>query len=203
VIGRTVRVNSHPMDGGGVTPPGFDGVEVGTAVDVFVALARQPEVMPIGAGVLCNWRSRWLSVMARLSPGATRASAESAVNVVLRAAPAGGRGARREQSERARREFLQEAHRAAARRARHVQPARRDAHGRLLVLMGMVGLVLSDRLRRTWRNLLLARGSRAAEGARGAPRARRLSARASCASWSSRAWSCRPRAASSAWPWSV
>jgi predicted permease len=157
VVGQTVHVNSHPMTVVGVAPPGFDGVEVGTAVDVFVPLARQPEVMPIGAGVLGNWRSRWLNVMARLAPGATRASAESAVNVVYAQLLQEDASHVAKQSERARSEFLQKRVTLLP-GARGTSGLRDETRTPLLVLMGMVGLVLLIACANV-ANLLLARGS--------------------------------------------
>ena len=46
VVGQTVTVNSHPMTVVGVAPPGWNGVDVGSAVDVYVPLAMQQEVQP-------------------------------------------------------------------------------------------------------------------------------------------------------------
>jgi hypothetical protein len=46
VVGRVVGVNRHPMTVIGVAPPGFNGIEVGAAVDVYVPVAMQQEVQP-------------------------------------------------------------------------------------------------------------------------------------------------------------
>ena len=45
-VGRTVNVNNHPMTIVGVAPKGFNGIDVGSAVDVYVPLAMQQEVQP-------------------------------------------------------------------------------------------------------------------------------------------------------------
>jgi hypothetical protein len=68
-IGRTVNVNNHPMTIVGVAPEGFDGIEVGTAVDVYVPLAMQQELQPTWGKRLGDWRSRFLTPVARLVDG--------------------------------------------------------------------------------------------------------------------------------------
>jgi hypothetical protein len=82
VVGRTVGINSHPMTVVGIAPPGFDGVEVGGVVDVFVPVAMQVEVAPSWPKVLGDWRSRWLITMARLADGVTRQQALASADVV-------------------------------------------------------------------------------------------------------------------------
>jgi hypothetical protein len=84
VVGRAVSVNNHPMTVVGVAPPGFDGIEVGASVDVYVPLAMQLEVQPTWGGQLGEWRSRWLTSMARLRDGVSREEAAAAANVVYR-----------------------------------------------------------------------------------------------------------------------
>ena len=59
-VGRTVNVNNHPMTIVGVAPKGFNGIEVGSAVDVYVPLAMQQEVQPTWGKRLGDWRSRFL-----------------------------------------------------------------------------------------------------------------------------------------------
>ena len=81
-VGRTVDINNHPMTIVGVAPPGFNGVEVGSAVDVYVPLAMQQEVQPTWGKRLGDWRSRWLTPMARLADGVSRSEASAAANLV-------------------------------------------------------------------------------------------------------------------------
>jgi predicted permease len=81
-IGRTVGINSHPMTIVGVAPRGFNGVEVGSAVDVYVPLAMQQELQPTWGKRLGDWRSRWLTPMARLKDGVTPSEAAAAANLV-------------------------------------------------------------------------------------------------------------------------
>jgi predicted permease len=81
-VGRTVNINNHPMTIVGVAPRGFNGVEVGSAVDVYVPLAMQQEVQPTWGKRLGDWRSRWLTAMARLKDGVPPSEASAAANLV-------------------------------------------------------------------------------------------------------------------------
>ena len=81
-VGRTVNINNHPMTIVGIAPLGFHGVEVGSAVDVYVPLAMQQELQPTWGLRLGDWRSRWLTPMARLKDGVSQAEAQAAANLV-------------------------------------------------------------------------------------------------------------------------
>jgi predicted permease len=81
VVGRIVNVNNHPMTIVGVAPRGFHGIEVGSAVDVYAPLAMQQELQPTWGKRLGDWRSRWLTSMARLKDGVSQAEAQASVNV--------------------------------------------------------------------------------------------------------------------------
>ena len=141
VVGRTVSVNGQPMTVVGVAPRGFDGVEVGGAIDVYVPLAMQNQIVPAWGNRLGDWRSRWLICMARLRDGVSLDEARAQANVVyaqllqedvqhLTAKP---------ESYRAR--FL--AKKLELRAGASGTSGLRDQSGTpLVVLMGMVGLVL-------------------------------------------------------------
>jgi predicted permease len=82
VVGRSVDINNHPMTIIGVAPLGFNGVEVGSAIDIYVPLAMQQELQPTWGLRLGDWRSRWLTPMARLEDGVSQAEAQAAANLV-------------------------------------------------------------------------------------------------------------------------
>ena len=114
---------------------------VGIPADLFVPIAMEPQMLPMWRSVLGSWRSRWLTVMARLRDGETRASAEAGANVVYAqllqedvkdatTMPARNRDA-----------FLQKKLRLLP-GGRGTSWLRDQAYGPLLLLMGMVGLVL-------------------------------------------------------------
>ncbi len=69
-IGRTLKLNDHPVEVIGVTPPGFTGLEVGHAYEVAVPICSQAVLWSEG-----NWLEQgtvwWLTVMGRRKPGWT------------------------------------------------------------------------------------------------------------------------------------
>jgi predicted permease len=157
VVGRSIRINGHPMTVVGVAPPGFHGVEVGSSADVFVPLAMQPQVLPHWKPVHGDWRSRWLTVMARLRDGVSLEQARASINVLYAQLLQEDAKTLTAKSAKFRAEFLS--------KKLDLQPGGRgtsglrdQAHAPLLVLMGMVGLVLIIASANV-ANLLLARGS--------------------------------------------
>jgi predicted permease len=156
-VGRTVRINGHPMTVVGVAPPGFEGVEVGQPSDLFIPLAMQAEATPTWLNVLGDWRTRWLVAMARLQDGVSLEEARTGANVVYAQLLQEDLQHVSGKSEKFRTEFLQK-------RLEILPGARgtsglRDGTGApLAVLMGMVGLVLLIACANL-ANLLLARGS--------------------------------------------
>jgi predicted permease len=67
VIGRTLALNSHPVEVIGVTAPGFHGLEVGRSYDVAVPICSHEE---LGGerGWLHDGSTWWLTVMGRMAP---------------------------------------------------------------------------------------------------------------------------------------
>jgi len=69
-VGRTLKLNDHPVEVIGVTPAGFTGLEVGHAYDVAVPICSQAVLWSEG-----NWLDQgtvwWLTVMGRRKPGWT------------------------------------------------------------------------------------------------------------------------------------
>jgi predicted permease len=157
VVGRVLRLNGHPMTVVGVAPAGFEGLEVGQLTDLFVPLAMEPQVLPTWRPVLGNWRSRWLTVMARLQDGETPASAEAGANVVYAQLLQEDVKDATNLTPRYREQFLAKRLRLLP-GARGTSALRDDARGPLVVLMGMVGLVLMIACANV-ANLVLARGS--------------------------------------------
>ena len=91
LIGQTIRLNSNPYTLVGVAPPGFVGPLVGVATDVWVPTALQPEVDPPSAAVrrarghsaiFDLRRSRGLSMVGRLPPGASIDQVASRAEVI-------------------------------------------------------------------------------------------------------------------------
>jgi predicted permease len=83
VLNRAVRVNGQPMTVVGVAARGFDGVESGKGLDIMVPMAMKPLMTPNWPD-LENRQSIWLTAIARLKPGVSRAQAEAAIQTVWR-----------------------------------------------------------------------------------------------------------------------
>jgi predicted permease len=91
LIGQTIRLNGNPYTLIGVAPPGFVGLLLGVATDVWVPTALQPEVDPVAAAVrrsrghggkLDLRRSRGLSMVGRLARGASIDQVASRAEVI-------------------------------------------------------------------------------------------------------------------------
>ena len=157
VVGQTVGVNGHPMTVIGVAPPAFHGIEVGTAVDVFVPLMMQAQVIPTWRSGVGDWRTRWLTVMARLAPGVSRDQARAGINTLYRQLLHEDLQHVKTTSERFRSAFLEKRLELLP-GARGTSGLRDQSETPLLLLMGMVGLVLLIACANV-ANLLLARAS--------------------------------------------
>jgi predicted permease len=78
VIGSSIFLNGHPLTIIGVAPPGFHGGNVGFSFDLWAPLTMQPTLTAQPLDKLTWRRSRWISAVAKLAPGASleRARAE-------------------------------------------------------------------------------------------------------------------------------
>ncbi len=83
-LGQPMLVNRVPFTIIGVTPPGFLGVDVGSAKDVFLPLANEATIR--GKESLLNVRAAWwLDIMIRRRQGQSIEQAALALNSVRRA----------------------------------------------------------------------------------------------------------------------
>ncbi len=82
IVGKTIRVDGYPMTVVGVTPAGFEGMEVGVSPEVRLPLtmfrAMIPDIPPQLQMSSRGWQ--WLDLMGRLKDGVSRSQAESALN---------------------------------------------------------------------------------------------------------------------------
>ena len=86
VVGKTIRVNGVPIQVIGVSEPGFQGLTVGSSIDIWMPLSMQGSTRYIGnysandADTEKPWKPQdgisWLTLIARIPPGtAPRVSA--------------------------------------------------------------------------------------------------------------------------------
>lgn len=81
VIGQSVRVEASPVTIVGVSPPGFDGANVGQVADITLPFAALPQVLPERAQML-GPNFEWIRVLARLRPGVSSAQAKAQLAVL-------------------------------------------------------------------------------------------------------------------------
>jgi predicted permease len=77
VVGRTVRVNNHPMTVVGVAARGFRGIDWGEVPSLWVPTMMKKESSDFDW--LDDRRGRWLHVFGRLKPGMSAQQAEAAL----------------------------------------------------------------------------------------------------------------------------
>ena len=70
IVGQTITVNNNALTVIGVSQPGFTGLDIGSASNVFVPITLKAQMTPNWDDVE-NRRSRWANVFARLKPGVT------------------------------------------------------------------------------------------------------------------------------------
>ena len=83
VAGRKITLNECPFTIVGVTPPAFQGFEVGRKPDLWWPLRAVPLVYPNNQTL--KLRSHWwLRVIGRIKPGATLAQAREELDIILK-----------------------------------------------------------------------------------------------------------------------
>ncbi len=78
IVGKTICLNNIPMTVIGVSPPGFDGLDIGHPMAVRVLIVMQPE-MWAEKSWLESRNDWWLDLVARLKPGVMRTQAVAAL----------------------------------------------------------------------------------------------------------------------------
>jgi putative ABC transport system permease protein len=132
---KTVNINGHPVTIVGVAPPEFFGVVPGNPIDIYVPLSlySQQWTRLYPDDPLTSPKTWWLTIMGRMKPGVTQASARSELQVIF---------------DRALRARSQSTTKPAIPTVtvipagRGLNDLRQKFSTSLLLLMGMVGLVL-------------------------------------------------------------
>jgi len=142
VTGRTLLVNGTPFTIAGVAAPGFHSMVWGRIPDIYVPITMQRVVEPEW-DYLADHHSYWLNVAGRLRDGVTAAQATASVNPLFRALRGQEFTLARDQSAKARKEFVDQAHLNLEAGARGFSPMRDDLRTPLTIIMGMVLLVIA------------------------------------------------------------
>ena len=81
IFDRRLTLNTHPVRIVGVAPPGFTGIQVGEAVDVYMPLCAEGTLVRENSALdkRGNW---WLWIFARLKPGIGRQQALARMNTL-------------------------------------------------------------------------------------------------------------------------
>lgn len=81
VFDRRLTLDSHPVRIAGVTQPGFTGIQVGEAVDVYLPLCAEGTLLRENSALDKRGKS-WLWVFARLKPGTSEPQALARMNTL-------------------------------------------------------------------------------------------------------------------------
>jgi macrolide transport system ATP-binding/permease protein len=82
IIGNTIILNGRAFTVIGVAPPGFTGVDIGVAPEVWVPLAMHGWIRPSGDEWFENRRALFLSLLARVKPGVSILAAQAQMQTV-------------------------------------------------------------------------------------------------------------------------
>jgi predicted permease len=139
VVGQTIRLNNNPFTIVGVTEKGFDGLEVGGTIDVFVPVAMLHEVVTYGDAI--DSRSSYIfQIYGRLKPGMSRENAAAQMQAAYHeqleedVAAMGARGPRDDRWKQGRL-LLEDGHRGTSGLRKHLGTP-------LKALLAMTGVVL-------------------------------------------------------------
>jgi putative ABC transport system permease protein len=80
-VGKSITLNGQPFTIIGVTAPGFEGISVGDARDIWIPMMMQAQVMD-GRSLLNDPKGWFFRIMARRKPGVSVEQATASLNVV-------------------------------------------------------------------------------------------------------------------------
>src|SRR5277367_3928583 len=141
VVGKTLLVNGTPFMITGVAAPGFHSMVWGHAPDVFVPLTMEQVLTPEWP-YLNDHQAYWIDVVGRLKPGIAHGRAEVSLTTMFLALRATEFTQLRDQSAKAKQEFITRSHLNLEAGANGFSPLRGDVQMPLTIIMGMVLLVM-------------------------------------------------------------
>jgi putative ABC transport system permease protein len=142
VIGKTLLVDGYPFSIAGVAAPGFHSMVWGRRPDLYVPITMQQVIQPEWS-YLNDRRAYWLNIVGRLRPDETSQQALASLNPLWVSLRTGEFPLQRDQSAKAREEFIARSRLNLDSGAKGFSPYRDELRTPLLIMMGMVVLVLS------------------------------------------------------------
>ena len=141
VVGKTLLVDGTPFTITGVAAPGFHSMVWGHTPDVFVPLSMEQLLIPEFPS-LSDHQTYWIALAGRLKPGVTRAQAEASLNPLFLALREEEFKQLRDQSAKARKDFITSAYLHVEAGAKGFSPMRGDVQAPLTIIFAMVLLVM-------------------------------------------------------------
>ncbi|HKO14351.1 MAG TPA: ABC transporter permease [Acidobacteriaceae bacterium] len=145
VVGQTLKINGYPFTIVGVAPAHFHTAIGGSRPGLFVPVTMSEAAMPWTAPRknLENHQSLWLTVVARLKPGVTRAQAQASILPLWRGLRAQELTLYKSASPKFRERYVEKATIDVVDDSRGFSPDRMDLQTPLIILLSMVGLLLA------------------------------------------------------------
>lgn len=157
VIGNTLAINGIPFTIAGVAAPGFRSMIWGEVPQLYVPVTMQHALQPEWDH-LSSHHDFWLILSGRLQPGMTRVQAGAAINQVFLGLRADEFKTAKDQSAKARQDFVTKSYLHLEDGGRGFSPYREEIRTPLLIIMGMVLLVIAMAVVNV-ASLLLVRGA--------------------------------------------
>jgi putative ABC transport system permease protein len=144
IIGQSVLINGHPFTILGVAPQNFDSAIGGYRPGLFVPVSMVALAIPWRAQLddLNNHRAVFLTLVARLKPGVTRAQAEASLGPLWHSLRANELTLYKSKSEHFKKGFLEESHLKVLDDSKGFSPGRTQLQKPLVILMSMAGLLV-------------------------------------------------------------
>ena len=141
VVGKTMLVNGTPFTITGVAAPGFHSMVWGHTPAVYVPLSMEQVLTPEWT-YLNDHQSYWIDLAGRLKPGVTRPQAEASLNTLFLALRDEEFKQLRDQSAKARQDFVGASYLHVDAGAKGFSPMRGDVQAPLTIILAMVLLVI-------------------------------------------------------------
>ncbi len=140
VLNETILINGHPFVIVGVAASGFHSAINGFKPKLFFPMMMEAQVMP-GQDKLADRRFVWLTVVARLKPGVSLATAQAAMTPLWKSLRAEELTSITRGSAKFREDFVAKSSMILKENSKGFSPLRDDLKTPLMILMGMVLLL--------------------------------------------------------------